>query len=357
MRKIVAAVVVWSAFLGMLSVKVQGQSCKLPSYPPECVSQTFDQGDAMDNPPASRMCCNPSGVPFNESCMWGNNKCAPPNAAGETCLSCSLGKTVQVSVPIDLATGNTYITQTDISIPGLGGGLRLARTWNSLLPAIQNSAPSMFGPGWRSTYEERLIFHSSDIYLKYARSDGSVWSFGVASTSGVVNIYTTVAPANDSTTITQTLTNGVTSWLLTFKNGEKRTFDPASGALLSMIDRNGNTTQLAYDAQGRLTTVTDPASRHLNFTYASATSNLVTTAASDVGITYSYLYDGQGRLSQITKPDTTTISFQYDTNSNITAVLDANGKVLEQHTYDVLNRGLTGSRANGVEKVTVHYPQ
>jgi YD repeat-containing protein len=77
---------------------------------------------------------------------------------------------------------------------------------------------------------------------------------------------------------------------------------------------------------------------------------------SDVGITWSYAYDSQGRLSQITKPDNTTISFQYDSNSNITAVLDTNGIILESHTYDAYNRGLTSSRANGVESLTVQYP-
>lgn len=111
------------------------------------------------------------------------------------------------------------------------------------------------------------------------------------------------------------------------------------------------------DASNRLATVTDPASRHLSFSYVSPSSNLVSTVTSDVGITLSYAYDGQGRLTQVTKPDTTTISFQYDANSNLTTVFETRGKVLEAHTYDVLHRGLTSSRANGVDAVTVTYPQ
>ena len=47
----------------------------------------------------------------------------------------------------------------------------------------------------------------------------------------------------------------------------------------------------------------------------------------------------------------------YRANSNITAVLDTDGRILESHTYDVLRRGLTSSRANGVDAVTVTYPQ
>jgi len=105
----------------------------------------------------------------------------------------------------------------------------------------------------------------------------------------------------------------------------------------------------------RLVTVTDPASRHLTFTYASNTSFLITGVSSDVGLSLSYTYDSQNRLSQVTKPDQTTVTFQYDTNSMITAVLDSNGKVLESHTYDNSHRGLTSSRAAGVEAVTVSY--
>src|SRR5689334_10742073 len=37
--------------------------------------------------------------------------------------------------PISLSTGSTYIAQVDIKIPGIGGGLSLARTWNSILAA------------------------------------------------------------------------------------------------------------------------------------------------------------------------------------------------------------------------------
>lgn len=148
-------------------------------------------------------------------------------------------------------------------------------------------------------------------------------------------------------------------WTLIFQNGEQRVFDGTSGNLLSITDRNGNTTRLTYDASYRLTTVADPASRHLYFSYGNSTSYLVTAVTSDIGISLSYAYDSQGRLSQYTKPDNTTTSFQYGNSSYptlITSVLDQNGIVLESHTYDTLGRGLTSSRAGGVEGVTITYP-
>jgi len=254
--------------------------------------------------------------------------------------------------PINLSTGNTFIVESDLRIPGLGGGINLARTWNSILPTQQNTYPFMFGLNWRSTYEERLITASGDGYVDYLRADGSMWSFAFIS-SGPPNVYKAAAPASDVTT---TMTDGSTTWTVTFQNGEKRLFSASNGALTSIVDRNGNATQLTYDSSNRLTTVTDPASRHLNFNY-NGSSTLVSSVTSDVGLTLSYAYDTQGRLTQVTKQDNTTISFGYDAQNRITSVTDANGKVLESHTYDALGRGLTSSRANGVDAVTVTYPQ
>jgi YD repeat-containing protein len=250
--------------------------------------------------------------------------------------------------PIHFSDGNTFIEQNDVSLPGLSNGLRLTRTWNSTWPDTQMvSQVGSFGPNWRSTYEER-IFGGSDNYIKYARSDGSFWSFGGG-------LGTVLGPANGGASLS--LDNGLTQWTVTFQNGERRTFNYNSGSLTAIIDRNGNTTQLTYDGLNRLVTVTDPVGRHLTFTYANNTSFLVTGVSSDVGnLSLTYTYDTQNRLIQVTKPDLTTLNFQYDSNSMITSVTDSNGKVLESHTYDSNHRGLTSARANGVEALTVTYP-
>lgn len=272
----------------------------------------------------------------------------PETRSPKTCPECTAGS------PISLITGNTYIDQADIRIPGLSNGLSLVRTWNSQWPSTQILAQvGLFGPNWRSTYEER-VFVGGDNYVKYARSDGSFWSFGW--TSGLS--YSPAAPQNVTATLVEVVDSTGTpiNWTLTFQNGEQRIFNFSSGLLTAIIDRNGNATQLSYDATSRLVTVTDPGGRHLYFGYASSSSYLVTSVTSDVGISLSYSYDTQGRLVQITKPDLTTLSFTYDANSLITAVKDSAGKILESHTYDSNGRGLTSSRAGGVESLTVTYP-
>jgi YD repeat-containing protein len=298
--------------------------------------------DNSTNPPTlgcytSTIC--PTTVPASCSVT------APPaNSAqetGATCSGCTAGQ------PINLSNGNTYIDQTDVAVPGLGGGLRLSRRWNSLWPVSQSgTAVGLFGPNWRSTYEERISW-ASDGTMKYARADGSFWSFAATHSN-----WQLIAPSNESAT----LVTAASGWSVTFKSGEVRQFDPNSGSLVSIGDRNGNVIQIAYDGQNRLTTVTDPAGRHLSLSYADTSSRLVRSLTSDVGITLSYDYDQQGRLSRVTKPDQSYLTFEYDTNSFITAVKDSHGNIVEAHTYDTYGRGLSSSRADGVEALIVSYP-
>src|SRR5262249_38417818 len=80
-----------------------------------------------------------------------NDKCTPPKP--EVCPFCP-----SASKPISLSTGNTYIKETDISIPGLGGGLSLSRTWNSIWPASQTlNQIGWFGTRWKSNFDERVF--------------------------------------------------------------------------------------------------------------------------------------------------------------------------------------------------------
>jgi YD repeat-containing protein len=322
-----------------------GSNCTGPWY---CSWYSFTSG-CVPTPPQGAYNCQYNG-PWAQVCTYLTASCAPPAAPSETssCPTCGKGKPAG-GAPIGLITGNTYIEETDVRIPGLSSGLTLSRTWNSKWPSTQTSfLVGLFGPNWRSTYEER-VFVGSDNYIKYSRSDGSFWSFAYAG-----GAYAPVAPANVAATLT--VDSAFTQWALTFQNGEKRVFNYISGSLTSIIDRNGNTTQLSYDGLYRLVTVADPGGRHLYFGYPNNSSYLVTSVTSDIGLSLSYAYDAQGRLIQVTKPDQTTLSFEYNTNSLITAVKDSVGKVLESHTYDSQGRGLTSSRAGGVEGVTVSYP-
>ena len=320
-------------------------------------------------------------APFIDVCQLPNWKCVPAAAASETAPKCncagppSSSGTPTGGQPVVLANGDTFIIENDIKLPGLGGGLSLTRRWNSLWPSADSAYQiGMFGPNWRSTYEEQ-VFVGTDYYFKYLQSDGSILSFGYGpgapskyanrfNSSVFLMLATPVSFGHSSFGDDESGGGGggggagvyiaPSYFTIYFGDGEQRRFDINSGKLVAIIDRNGNTTTISHDSLGRVSTVTDPASRHLYFSYDGGGA-LVTSVTTDFGVSLSYSYDTQGRLIQVTEPDSSTISYQYNSQSLITAVLDSNGNVLEAHTYDSSGRGLTSSRANGVDSVTLSY--
>jgi len=308
---------------------------------------TFWTGDTYL--PYGSACLCGDGVPrMYTDCWVATDQCSG------ICIDCEL----YGGQPINLSSGNTFITQTDVSLPGLGGGINLTRTWNSITLGTA-IAGKMFGLGWTSTYEERIFIDDDDGLVKYARGNGDLWSFGVTTlyaNGGTQTIYSMVAPRNAGAT----LVSDGTYLTLTFKGGEKRIFDRASGRLLSISDRNANITQLTYDASSHLTTVTDAASRHLYFTYTSyGVNSFVTSVASDFGVSLSYTYDGVD-LSRVTKPDNKFITFDRTYQAGLLTSLtvkDQDGKVLASHTFELSGRGTSSQRANGVDAMSVTYVQ
>lgn len=257
----------------------------------------------------------------------------------------------QAAQPINLTNGNVWVTQHDYSLPGLGGGLSLDRTWNSLWATFRGSQPAagMFGDSWRGTYEERLASSGSS-FIQYFRSNGDAWWFQANGPS-----YQLTNPPNQRATLVYDGT--AMQYTLTFADGTKRVFSGTSGYLTALTDRNNNQVSITRDSSNRITQVTDAASRTLSFAYANASFPLLATSASDAtGSVATYTYDSSQRLTNVAYPDASQLNFAYDGNNLLTGVTDAQSKVIESHTYDSSRRGLTSQQANGMDAVTVSYP-
>jgi RHS repeat-associated protein len=252
--------------------------------------------------------------------------------------------------PINLINGNVWIQQKDYSLPGTGGGLQLARTWNSLWPSSQSpAAAGTFGLGWWSSYEERLTIPAQGA-ITYWRGDGDYWFFTAGTDSGS---YVLVSPPDERVSLQYASLTG--QYNMTFKDGSTRLFN-GNGYLLSVADRNGNRTTIAYGSSNRIATVTDPASRVLTFNYAnSATPNQASSVQDAVGVIANYSYDAKGNLTQVTYADGSFLAMAYDGSNQLTSVTDTNGKTMETHTYDSTRRGLTSQRANGVDAISVSF--
>lgn len=269
----------------------------------------------------------------------------PPGNFGQS------GCPITCGHPINLTDGNVWIPQRDYSVPGLGGGLVLSRVWNSRwMGASPPAFAGMFGNSWRSTYEEALTGPDANNNLIYWRGDGSGWTFTYNS---VLNSYSLSSPPNERAQLVSNPTGGFT---LTLADGTQRIFN-SSNLLTSIIDRNNNQTTLTYDSSNRLATVTSPGGSTLTFTYGDTNNPMQATTVQDsVGTVATYTYDSSSRLTLVTYADGSALNFTYDPNSSmILSVTDSQGKLLESHTYDAQDRGLTSSRAYGVNSVSLTY--
>ncbi len=195
--------------LSLGSQAVFAQGCVTsPPQPAECYhSISVGVGEFSWNwpPPGALLIC-PDGIPLGFAWYWVRNNQCP---AKPKCLSCG-----DAGAPINLASGDTYISQTDIRLPGLGGGLTLSRTWNSIL--FDGFAQlGMFGFRWTSNFEES-VYVGGDGLIEYQRSDGGIWQFANNGGDSQGPLYVPVSPANEPVTLQRKQTN----WTVKFQNGE-----------------------------------------------------------------------------------------------------------------------------------------
>lgn len=113
----------------------------------------------------------------------------------------------------------------------------------------------------------------------------------------------------------------ITDYTMLFPDGSKQVFTHVDGAtsyprkvfLTQIVDPQGNTTNIAYDAQHRVTSVTDAAGLVTTFTYGLVSYPLLVTQVTDPFGRYTSLtYDASQRLASITDPAGITSSFHYD---------------------------------------------
>lgn len=146
-------------------------------------------------------------------------------------------------------------------------------------------------------------------------------------------------------------------WELMEHDGIRRQFyplngSPTAGRLSTIMDRNGNTVTLNYDAAGRLDYVIDTLGREIDFTWIEldvdgVTRNVLASVADFAGRTVSYdYYDGstsdgsEGDLASATFPAVVT-----DANFTVPSAQQYASGTTWIYTYTT---GFTGSNANAL---------
>jgi RHS repeat-associated protein len=260
-------------------------------------------------------------------CAGANNNSGPPIVTGD---------------PVNVATGNQYESETDITC-ALHTGINLTRYYNS-----QDTTSSPFGKGWHGTWHRGLTLNGTQVIV--TRADGRQDTF----TNNGSGVYT--ADADVTSTLVQITSNGaLTGWQLTLADDSVETYLPG-GQLASVTTRAGLTTALSYDNNANPIRITGPFGHVMSFAY-DANGHVSQMVAPDGGV-YKYAYDANNNLIAVTYPDGTRKQYLYENTAfpnALTGITDENGKRFATYTYDTQGRATSTQHAGGAELTTITY--
>ena len=228
----------------------------------------------------------------------------PPIEPGQKRTKC--GK------PVDCATGNETLSQTDLQVGGRGVGLDLTRSYNSQEAAA--GVKGLFGYGWTSSFSDHLVLEPAVHLVLLVTASGETVPFSESGGS-----FT--APASSQDKLSGSSEAGYT---LTLPDQTPMKFQGSSGLLEAVIDRNGNETKLTYNGAGLLETITDPAGRKL--TLKENGEGFVVSAKDPMGHEVKYTYENE-TLATVTLPGELSPrwSFKADVSHQITEMTDGRG--------------------------------
>jgi RHS repeat-associated protein len=277
-------------------------------------------------------------------------------AATYYCNDCGSGKCANggsgctgAGNPISVGTGEK--TQVEVDYPGVGGSLlKLVRYYNSRGAEAIGTAGSPLAlghPVWRTNYDVRLLEYtdpSSVTSIFIEREDGQQIYFkksGSVYLKGLPDYAWQLEKLGDGT------------WKLSSASDEIEAFD-AQGRLTSITNREGVTVTLAYDGSSLYTTATDSFGRVITFSRDG--EGRLSGFTDPAGNAYGYQYNAiTTALSQVTYPDTKTRIYHYENTTYyfaLTGITDEKGNRYSTYTYDSFGGGATTELAGGVNKFT-----
>lgn len=230
--------------------------------------------------------------------------------------------------PVSFSTGNLVESFPLFSLTGPGESV----VDGTLVYNAQDGRLSRVGAGWSFGLGARAQ-RFDDGSVMVVRGDGASFVFtsdGKGGYQGEDGLGLTLAKASAG------------QLKLTSDTGETWVFDAGDvwgiGELVRHVDRQGNTTTLAYG----------PADRNVH-QFTPLTS--ITDAA---GQTIAVTNDGVGRITAFTLPDGRTWTLAYNGTGDLVSITGADGAV-KTFTYDGAHRMLTAVDANGVTYLVNEY--
>ena len=246
---------------------------------------------------------------------------------------------------INSATGNLVESQTDIAIGGRGPGLKVTRTYNSLL-AAEEKEPGPFGYGWTGPYSAHLV-EAGETATVY-QDNGSTVVFHISSGEYVGGSW-----------VQATLTKEGTAYIYTLPDQTKLEFN-SEGRLTKETERNGNSNTLTYNKSNLLEKVTDGDSRTVTFTYNKA--GQVETVTDPMKRVISYTYSSE-QLASVTIEGKVRWELEYESPHLLKKIIDgrkhATTNEYEATTHRVAKQTIAGHERKfkyGTNETTITDP-
>ncbi|AZM48454.1 hypothetical protein DMB38_24100 [Streptomyces sp. WAC 06738] len=252
--------------------------------------------------------------------------------------------------PVDLATGQMYLSQTDVTLPGL-----LPLTFTRRLGSTYRTG-WWFGPTWASTADQRL--ETDDQGVVFVTEDGRLLAY-----------------PHPAGTETDVLPEQGPRWpLARLETGGYTVTDPIAGhirrfsrpdadglALLEQIsDRNGHTLTFAYDDEGTPLGIRHSGGYDLKVSTDADLGRITAlslVAAADDGtdmVIKRFGYDPDGNLIEDINSSGIPLTFTYDDRLRVTSWTDRNDERYE-YTYDSRDRCIAEGGAAGHLALTLDY--
>ncbi|WP_409186160.1 DUF6531 domain-containing protein [Amycolatopsis sp. VS8301801F10] len=251
--------------------------------------------------------------------------------------------------PVDLATGEMLMSQTDVELPGVLP-LVLRRTHVSSYRLGRS-----FGSSWASTMDQRVELDAEGVC--YVGEDGVTLTYPLPAEDGspVVPSHGVRWPLRALSASEFTVTSPADGLVRHFRAA------PENGAphrvLLSAIaDRNGNTVTIVRDPDGFPASLEHSGGCRIAVETVAGrvvALRLARASGGDIPLA-SYEYDAQGRLSAVGNSSGRALRFEYDRAGRVTTWTDRNGHWYTYH-YDEASRVVRTDGSGGALACTIGY--
>lgn len=253
-----------------------------------------------------------------------------------------------VGEPVNVVTGNMYMTVVDLVIPGTGLPAQWTRTYNS-----QSQDDGPIGFGWTHNGMMNIVELASDLVRIHTETGAALYF--TKNESG-----RWVAPTGEYSLLIES--PPYWTWFRT--NGDRYWFDERGRLRDAFNSSNSYSLAYDYDEGGKLEEVRGEESLAwggstvvwtLTFSYTA--DGRVAQIVDSAGRVVSYTYDAQGSLTQVVGPSGAVVNYEYADLSdphNLTRMVDANGHATTW-SYNAEDRVVDTSSDGGNRRVQLSY--